>query len=447
MSLAPAAAPLGRRDFLIRPGGSLRGRLRMPGDKSISHRALLLGAVAQGRTRIRGFLESADCVATLNALIALGVKIEHAAAGCVTVVGTGVQGLHAPKQVLDCGNSGTSMRLLSGVLAGRLFVTTLDGDASLRRRPMRRIIEPLARMGARITGDQDHAPLVIHGQQPLKPLRYAMPVASAQVKSAILLAGLQAEGETWLREPAVSRDHTERMLVVFGCECLHADGWLGIRGGTPLYGADIAVPGDLSSAAFFLAGAAMTPGAELLLENIGVNPARTGIIMLLKQMGAEIHLQNEQRLGAEPVADIAIRSTGLHGIPIPADIVPLTIDDLPALLVAAACAEGVTTLHGAAELRVKESDRLQAMAAGLRVLGVPVELFDDGLQITGVEYFQGGEINSFGDHRIAMAFAMAAVRSTQPIHIHDCRNVETSFPGFAETAGAAGLGIDVEEVM
>ncbi|MGH8282843.1 MAG: 3-phosphoshikimate 1-carboxyvinyltransferase [Gammaproteobacteria bacterium] len=432
-------------DFYVRPGGKLHGRLTIPGDKSISHRALLLGAIAEGETHVTNLLESADCLATLAAVSELGVKIERVGEGAIIVNGTGLDGLRPPAQQLDCGNSGTSMRLLTGLLAGQPFTALLTGDASLRRRPMMRIIEPLSRMGAKIESNEGSAPLTIHGRRPLTALQYEMPVASAQVKSALLLAGLQAAGETWLHEPSVSRDHTERMLAAFGCECLRQNDWLGIRGGTPLQATDIAIPGDLSSTAFLLAGAAMTPGAEITVESVGVNPTRSGIITLLREMGADIVFQKARFLGNEAVADILVRGSVLQGISISPDMVPLAMDELPVLMIAAACAEGVTRLYGAAELRVKESDRLQAVANGLRSLGVAVELWDDGMIVTGGSGFEGGEVDSFGDHRIAMAFAMAGLRARAPICIRDCRNVETSFPGFATLARTAGLPIEVSE--
>ena len=434
----------GRRDFLVEPGGSLQGRIAVPGDKSVSHRALLLGAIAHGDTRISNFLESNDCFATMNALRALGVMVNHVRHGEMRVQGTGLPGLKAPAQVLDCGNSGTSIRLLSGLLAGQPFAATLDGDASLRRRPMRRVMEPLTRMGARFESCDGHAPMNVHGRRPLRPLRYESPVTSAQVKSAILLAGLYADGETWLREPATSRDHTERMLQAFGCKLLLDGNWVGVLGGSELRATDISVPGDLSSAAFFLVGAAILPGAQITIEGVGINPTRDGILRLLRRMGAEIRLRNARPKGAEPVADIEVRGGRLQGIEITPGDVPVAIDELPVLLVAAAAARGQTTLRGAAELRIKESDRLAAMADGLSRLGVPVESFDDGVRITGVEQFQGGELSSFGDHRIAMAFAVATLRAVKSIRIRDCGNVDTSFPGFAETARTAGLKIRIE---
>ncbi|MDE2069826.1 MAG: 3-phosphoshikimate 1-carboxyvinyltransferase [Gammaproteobacteria bacterium] len=425
----------------------MQGRIRVPGDKSISHRALLLGAMARGETQVSNFLESQDCLATLNALRVLGVQMDHAPTGHVRIQGAGADGLRVPVRTLDCGNSGTSMRLLSGVLAGQPFAATLDGDDSLRHRPMQRVIEPLTRMGARFDSTAGRAPLTVHGCRPLNSLRYKLPVASAQVKSAILLAGLQATGETWVQEPAVSRDHTERMLQLLGCRLLCDGDWLGVVGGNELHATNITVPGDLSAAAFFLVGAAICPGAAVTVEGVGVNPTRDGVLRLLQRMGAVIHVQFLPQLGAEPAANIEVRGGDLQGIEItPADV-PLAIDELPILLVAAALAQGQTRLYGAAELRVKESDRLAAMAAGLHTLGVSVELFTDGMQITGVGQFGGGEIDSCGDHRIAMAFVMAALRATRPVRVRDCRNVDTSFPGFAETARKVGLDLRVTETL
>ena len=432
-------------DFEVAPGGLLSQRLRVPGDKSISHRALLLGAIAEGDTRIEGFLAGADCLATLAAVKALGVQVDGPEAGRVMVRGAGLHGLRVPADVLDMGNSGTAMRLMAGLLAGQGFSATLSGDESLQRRPMQRLIEPLTAMGARIESREGLAPLTIHGNPPLKPLRYELPVASAQLKSAVLLAALYAGGYSWLKERGPSRDHTERMLAAFGCTCLREGAWLGIHGGEALEATQLEVPGDLSSAAFFIAAAAMTPGSHVVLEGVGVNPSRDGVLRLLRQMGADIQLGNPRMCGAEPVADIEVRGGQLHGIDIGAEMVALGIDDIPVLLVAAACADGLTRVRGAGELRVKESDRLQAMAAGLRTLSVPVDVTADGISVNGVERFHGGEIQSYGDHRIAMAFAMAALRADAPLHIRDCRNVDTSFPGFAALAVHAGLQITVHE--
>jgi 3-phosphoshikimate 1-carboxyvinyltransferase len=362
----------------------------------------------------------------------------------VTIAGRGLESLKPPASALDLGNSGTSIRLLAGLLAGQPFASTLTGDHSLQRRPMQRVIEPLTAMGARIESRAGHAPLMIHGQRPLKPLRYELPVASAQVKSALLLAGFYAGGYSWIREPGASRDHTERMLSSFGHPTLRESGWTGVHGGGVLRGTRIEVPGDLSSAAFFLAGAAMTPGSHLVLENVGVNPTRDGVLRLLTQMGADIRLEKPRMCGAEPVADIVVRGGALVGIDIAPEQVVGAIDDLPAVLVAAAAAEGVTTLRGAAELRVKESDRLHALEAGFRVLGVPVEMSRDGLRLTGVKRFKGGEIQSFGDHRIAMAFTMAALKAEAPLTIRDCVNVDTSFPNFVPLARQCGMHISTD---
>ena len=430
--------------FQVAAQGLLSGELRVPGDKSISHRALLLGAIAEGETRIEGFLPGADCLATLAAIRALGVNVSGPVSGRVGVEGRGLEGLKAPAAALDLGNSGTSIRLLAGLLTGQPFASTLTGDHSLQRRPMQRVIEPLTAMGARIESRGGHAPLTVHGKRHLSPLRYELPVASAQVKSALLLAGLYAGGYSWMREPGASRDHTERMLGAFGHPCLHESGWLGIHGGGPLRGARIEVPGDLSSAAFFLAGAAMTPGSHLVIEHVGVNPTRDGVLRLLTQMGADIRVEKPHMAGTEPVADLVVRGGTLRGIEITPEQVVLAIDDLPAILVAAASAEGVTSLRGAAELRVKESDRLVALEAGFKVLGVPVETTRDGLRITGVERFKGGEIQSFGDHRIAMAFAMAALKAEAPLTIRDCANVDTSFPNFVPLARQCGMDISAD---
>lgn len=429
----------------VRPSGPLTGTLEVPGDKSISHRVLLLGALAEGRTRAAGFLESADCLATLRAISGLGVRVERPAPGEVVIEGAGLDGLQAPDTALDCGNAGTAMRLLAGVLAGQPFSSTLTGDASLSRRPMRRVIKPLSNMGAYIAANGGRAPLRITGKRPLKAIRYASPVASAQVKSAVLLAGLYARGVTCVSEPAASRDHTERLLQTFGVELRRDGRRICIEGGSRLRAATVQIPGDLSSAAFFLAGAAMQPGSELLLENVGINPTRTGVIDLLREMGADIALLNIRQAGNEPVADLRVRGRRLRGIAIPPERVPGAIDDLPAVLAAAACAEGVTTLHGAAELRVKESDRLAAMARGLAGLGIAVELFEDGVRIRGGQP-SGGTVDSQGDHRIAMAFAVLGGRATGPVTVRATANIETSFPGFADCTRRVGLDISNQDI-
>ncbi len=430
-------------DFVVDPGGSLRGEIRVPGDKSISHRAIMLGSLAQGVSRVSGFLEGADSLATLRAFRAMGVEIEGPEEGRLTIHGVGMRGLKSPPGPLDLGNSGTSMRLLAGLLAGQGLELELTGDESLSRRPMRRVAEPLARMGARIeTTAAGTAPLRIHPVEKLRGIHYELPVASAQVKSAILLAGLYADGETCVTEPAPTRDHTERMLRGFGYAVRREGNRICLDGGGRLSACDIDVPADISSAAFFLVGASIAPGSELLLKHVGINPTRDGVITLLRLMGADIEVIDERDVGGEPVADLKVRHAPLRGIEIPEELVPLAIDEFPALFVAAACAEGETVLRGAAELRVKESDRIQVMADGLRVLGIEAEPAPDGIRIRGGR-LGGGEVLSHGDHRIAMAFSMAALRAMGTIRIKGCDNVDTSFPGFAGLAAEAGLKIEV----
>lgn len=430
--------------YRVAPGGRLLGRLRVPGDKSISHRALMLGAVAEGETRVEGFLEGEDTLATLAALRAMGVRIERHGTGGLVIQGVGLQGLRAPGRPLDLGNSGTSMRLLAGLLAGQGFEVELTGDASLSRRPMGRVTEPLARMGARVTASGDgRPPLRIAPAAELRGIDYLLPVASAQVKSCLLLAGLNASGRTCVTEPGASRDHTERMLESFGYPVIRDGLRVCVAGGGRLQGTQIQIPGDLSSAAFFLVGAAIAPGSDLLIEGVGVNPSRAGILDILWRMGADLELLNRRQLGAEPVADLRVRHRPLHGIRIPEDLVPLAIDEFPALFIAAACAEGETVLTGAGELRVKESDRVQVMADGLQTLGIHARPAADGMTIRGGP-LGGGRILSHGDHRVAMAFAMAALRASAPVWIEDCANVATSFPGFADTARSAGLALEVE---
>jgi 3-phosphoshikimate 1-carboxyvinyltransferase len=426
--------------FIVEPGGSLHGRVRAPGDKSISHRAIMFGALAEGLTTITGFLDGEDCLATLQAFRAMGVRIDGPEQSQVTVQGVGLQGLRAPIDPLDMGNSGTSMRLMSGILAGQAFDVVLTGDASLTRRPMRRITEPLTQMGAWIeTTATGSAPLRIHGGQRLIGMNYLLPVASAQVKSCLLLAGLYAEGVTRVTEPAPTRDHTERMLEGFGYP-LQREGerTVAVTGGGRLSATTIDVPADISSAAFFLVGASIAPGSDLILEHVGVNPTRTGVIDILRLMGADIEVLNPRWAGGEPVADLRVRYAPLRGIRIPEALVPLAIDEFPALFIAAACATGETVLTGAEELRVKESDRIQVMADGLITLGIAAKPTADGILIRGGG-LTGGTVESHGDHRIAMSFAMAGLRASDPIQIRDCANVNTSFPGFASLARNAGL--------
>ena len=426
--------------YLVGPGGALNGSVRVPGDKSISHRAIMLGAIAGGETRVSGFLEGEDAIATMNIFRALGVRIDGPERGNVTVHGVGLRGLRAAGRVLDCGNSGTSMRLCTGLLAGQDFDSELTGDDSLRKRPMRRVAEPLGRMGARIeTAEGGRPPLRIRGNPKLKGIDYAMPVASAQVKSALLLAGLYAEGETRVTEPAPTRDHTERMLAAFGHPVRREGGTVIVSAG-PLKAAAVAVPADISSAAFFMVGASIAPGSEVLLTEVGMNPTRSGAIEILRLMGADITVGNERTAGGEPIADVRVRHAPLKGVAIPQRLVPLAIDEFPALFIAAASAAGETTLSGAEELRVKESDRIQVMADGLAALGIEATPTADGIRIRGGRC-RGGRVDSHGDHRVAMSFAMVALRADGPIEIEDCANVATSFPGFVELARGAGLKI------
>ncbi|MBT3507880.1 MAG: 3-phosphoshikimate 1-carboxyvinyltransferase [Methylococcales bacterium] len=429
--------------FTVRPGGSLRGEIRVPGDKSISHRSIMLGSIAEGITRVTGFLEAEDALATLKAFRAMGVEIEGPDEGNVTIHGVGLNGLKAPETLLYLGNSGTSMRLLSGLLAGQTFDSVLTGDESLSKRPMRRVTLPLAEMSAQIvTEDDGTAPLAIAGTSALTGIHYEMPIASAQVKSCLLLAGLYAKGETTITEPAPTRDHTERMLEGCGYPIERVGNKVSITSGHRLNAVDIDVPSDISSAAFFLVGASIAANSSVRLNHVGINETRTGIIEILKLMGADITLINEREVGGEWVADIQVNSSQLKGVEIPEHLVPLAIDEFPVLFVAAACAEGVTVLTGAEELRVKESDRIQVMADGLQQLKVKAEPTPGGMIIRGGE-IEGGEVISHGDHRIAMAFAIAGLRSKAPIVIHDCENVNTSFPEFVSLAG--GLGLDISQ--
>jgi len=430
--------------FRVAPGGKLSGRVRVPGDKSISHRSIMLGSLAEGVTDISGFLEGEDSLATLSAFKSMGVAIEGPERGRVRIEGVGLRGLRAPREALYLGNSGTSMRLMSGLLAGQDFDSLLTGDASLSGRPMKRVVEPLTRMGAQISlTAAGTAPLAIRGGMRLRGIDYAMPVASAQVKSCLLLAGLYASGRTCVTEPAPTRDHTERMLAGMGYPLQREDGRVCLEGGHALQGISIDIPADISSTAFFLVGASIAPGSDLVLEHVGMNPTRTGVIDILLRMGADITIHRPREVGGEPVADLHVRSAPLHGIDIPPELVPLAIDEFPVLFVAAACASGRTVLTGAEELRVKESDRIQVMADGLAALGLDATATPDGMVIEGGEA-GGGIIDSHGDHRIAMAFAMAALRARGSIKILDCANVNTSFPGFVELAGGVGLRIESE---
>ncbi|MDQ7730064.1 bifunctional prephenate dehydrogenase/3-phosphoshikimate 1-carboxyvinyltransferase [Halomonas sp. SpR8] len=442
--------PQGKVTYRVQPGGQAQGRLRVPGDKSMSHRSIMLGALAEGVTEVKGFLEGEDSLATLQAFREMGVAIEGPHQGKVTIHGVGMHGLKAPSGPLYVGNSGTAMRLFSGLLAGQDFDSELTGDESLTKRPMGRVADPLRLMGATIdTAEGGCPPLKIRGGAALEGIEYDMPMASAQVKSCLLLAGLYAEGETRVREPAPTRDHTERMLNGFGYAVSREGDTCWLQGGGKLTAGPIDVPSDISSATFFLVAAAITPGSDITLEHVGINPTRIGVINILTLMGADLALENEREVGGEPVADIRIRYVPLKGIDIPVDQVPLAIDEFPALFIAAANAEGITRLRGAEELRVKESDRLQAMADGLAVLGVQHTMVVDGIDIVGngdaqKASYNGGRVDSLGDHRIAMAFAIASLRASDEIVIEDCANVATSFPDFVELASRIGMSVSVE---
>jgi 3-phosphoshikimate 1-carboxyvinyltransferase len=437
--------------YFCQPGSVIGGELSVPGDKSVSHRALMLGGIAEGATEVRGFLESEDCLATLAALRALGVRIARFGGNRVAIEGVGLEGFKAPSAPLDMGNAGTAMRLFMGLLSPQAFDSTLIGDSSLMKRPMERVAVPLRLMNASITTQNGLPPVEIHGGQSLRAIDYELPVASAQVKSAVLLAALRAEGRTRVVEPAPTRDHTERMLSAFGIEVLRGERSAAIEGGQILRGTQVDVPGDFSSAAFFLVLGTLAATQGLTLRNVGINPTRTGLLQLLTMMGADIRVLERGNTksaaggseAGEPLADIEVRASQLRGITVPEALVPLSIDEFPVFFIAAACAEGETLVRGAHELRLKESDRLAVMAEGLAHLGVEHELLPDGIWIRGGAGFSGGTLDSRGDHRIAMAFAMASVRASGPLEIRDVANVATSFPGFVQTARSAGLQIDL----
>jgi len=435
--------------FKVQPGGTIQGRIRVPGDKSISHRSIMLGALAEGTTTVTGFLEGDDALATLQAFRDMGVEIEGPDNGNVTIQGVGLRGLKKPEKPMDMGNSGTSTRLLAGILAGQDFECTLVGDASLSKRPMKRVTDPLALMGAELeTSEGGTLPMTIKGKGgALKAIDYTLPMASAQVKSCVLLAGLFADGQTCATEPAPTRDHTERMLNGFGYEvnsekldeqkmkaCL--------KGGGKLTGRHIDVPSDISSAAFFMVAAAVSKGSDLVIEHVGMNPTRTGVIDILKLMGADIKLENFHEVGGEPVADVHIKYAPLKGIEIPEELVALAIDEFPVLFVAAAAAEGKTVLTGAEELRVKESDRIQVMADGLNAVGIDAQPTPDGMIINGgTQQPQSGEIQSHHDHRISMAMTIAGINAVSEIVIDDCANVDTSFPIFLDLINEVGMSV------
>ncbi len=428
-------------DWIASKGAPLRGRLSVPGDKSVSHRALMLSAIADGVSNISGFLEGEDTRATARILAQLGVRIDTPMPGQRRVHGVGLHGLRASSEDLDCGNAGTGMRLLTGLLSGQRFASRLVGDASLSRRPMRRVTEPLGRMGARIeTSEGGFPPIRIDISNGLHAIEYKPEVASAQLKSAVLLAGLYAEGETIVREPAPTRDYTECMLAAFGWPIRFEPGFAALEGGQRLHATDVQVPADFSSAAFFLVAASLVPGSDLTLLGLGMNPRRTGLLHALRLMGADIESLAMREQGGEPVADLRVRHAPLHGIDLPLQYVPDMIDEFPALFVAAALAEGRSHFAGIAELRVKESDRLGVMARALRVLGAEVEEGEDFATIQGGS-LAGGSVDSHGDHRIAMSLAVAAQLASGAIRIGDCANVDTSFPGFLELSAGCGFGL------
>lgn len=429
---------LRRERFVTGPGGRVAGEIRVPGDKSISHRAALLGAVAEGTTEIGGFLEGEDCLATLAALAAMGVGIDRPGPRAVLVHGVGLGGLRSPSAALDLGNSGTSMRLLAGLLAGQGFDSTLVGDASLMSRPMERVAAPLRRMGADVRTHQGKPPIAIRGGRALLGMEHRLEVPSAQVKSALLLAGLQADGRTSVAEPGISRDHTERMLEAFGVPVTRTAGAVSVQGRARLQAARVEVPGDFSSAAFFIVAGLIAGRDALRIRDVGVNPTRTALIDILGLMGADIRVSPRPDVAGEPRADIEVRPGVLRGVAVPESLVPVAMDEMPVLFAAAALAEGETTVTGAAELRVKESDRLAAMATGLAALGVEVQARPDGLTIRGGAV-RGGKVDARGDHRIAMAFAVLGARAQAPLAIDDVQNVATSFPGFGALARSVGL--------
>jgi 3-phosphoshikimate 1-carboxyvinyltransferase len=429
-----------RLDWISQPVASLHGNVVVPGDKSVSHRSMMLSAIAEGTSHIRGFLEGEDTRATAAVLAQLGVSIEAPSAGERIVRGVGLRGLRGSSQPLDCGNAGTGMRLLTGLLAGQAFDSTLIGDESLSKRPMRRVTDPLAKMGAQIDSQDGLPPLHVRGGRSLHGIRYELPVASAQIKSALLLAGLYAEGSTEVIEPHPTRDYTESMLAAFGWPITFSPGYAKLEGGHRLRATDVVVPADFSSSAFFLVAASIVPGSVLRLPAVGLNQRRTGLLEALRLMGADIRIENRGESGGEAVGDLIVHHAPLHGIELPEALVPDMIDEFPALFIAAAVAKGRTIVRGAAELRVKESDRIATMAAGMRALGVGIEETPDGAIIDGGAV-SAGTVDSHGDHRIAMSFAAAGLVAQGAITIRDCANVATSFPGFVELANGCGFAL------
>jgi len=435
------------RTWVLHAAHRIEGTMGVPGDKSISHRSLLLGAMAHGITEVRGFLRSQDCLATLHALRALGVEMVESAEGCLRIMGQGPAALGEPDTILDAGNSGTTLRLLAGLLAGRPFFSVVTGDASLRSRPMRRVVDPLSAMGATLLGRAagQYPPLAIQGRE-LSGIAWESSVASAQVKSAILLAGLQATGETSVTEPMPSRDHTERMLAAFGVPVRHQGTTVTVPGGVRLNATMLSVPGDLSSAAFLLVAAAAHPDAEVVIRNVGVNPTRTGALDVLERMGARVVREHERIEAGEPVADLCVGGGPLRGTTIASRLVPRLIDEIPVLSVAAALADGETVISGAAELRVKEVDRLSALAGELSKMGARVTEERDGLRILGGRRLRGAAVSSRGDHRMAMSLAVAGLFAEGETRIQDVACVDTSFPGFARLLAAVAPGCGIHEV-
>lgn len=429
-------------NYISHPTSAVLGKISVPGDKSISHRAIILGAIARGVTTISGFLDGDDCLSTISAFRSMGVVISEPKAQYVQVIGVGKHGLKKSLTPLDCGNSGTTMRLLSGIMAAQAFDSQLTGDDSLLKRPMERVSQPLSQMGAAIQTRGGSPPLVISGGHDLKGIRYEMPQASAQVKSCLLLAGMYAIGETTIIESSVSRDHTERMLSAFSYPIYRSNGLIRIDSNHECIGTDIQVPGDLSSAAFFIVAATIVPGSKVKILNVGLNPTRTGVIDILNQMGANIRIENQRHYDEEPVADIYVCYAPLTGIEIPVHLVSLAIDEFPILFIAAACAKGKTTLCGASELRYKESDRIGVMAKGLQQLQIQAIPREDGIIIEGGT-IAGGVVESNGDHRIAMAFSIAGAVATSPVTVNNCHSVSTSFPGFVDVAKNVQLRVDL----
>jgi len=428
------------KSIMIMPASSLRGEIAVPGDKSVSHRSIMLGAIARGITRVTGFLRGEDNMATMRAFRLMGIPIDDDGE-TVTITGKGAHGLSEPSDVIDCGNSGTTIRLITGLLASQPFFSVVTGDQYLRKRPMKRIVEPLTLMGGRICGRSNGslAPLAINGGG-LKSISYNSPVSSAQVKSALMLAALYADGVSVITEPAPSRDHSERMFRLFGAKVQTSANMVSVEGGGELLGADISVPGDISSAAFFIVAALITPGSELLIRNVGVNPTRTGVIEILRLMGGNIELLDERDSSGEPVADILVKASDLKGVYVSGDLIPRAIDEFPAICIAAALADGVTSIRDARELRVKETDRISAMASNLRALGIDLDEVEDGMDIKGAERFSGGSVGSFGDHRIAMSISIAALASSGGIKVNDIECVSTSFPDFFQLLAKTAAG-------